>query len=160
MWPLLAFGAPRPQAPLLLLVATGWEAHRFLLRIVYWLLTGALLGVGLIAILTIGSLFLLLGVILVVIGAFRVGPRGIWATLVGSGAAGAAILTWDVASAPRACQGGEGLPNVNDFSCVETPFGPLTTYHVLALIFGVIAVLGLVWPVAQQLWIRLRSQAA
>ena len=123
-------------------------------RIVYWLLTGALLGVGFIAILSIGSLFLLLGVLLVVFGALRVGPRGIWAALVGFGAAPAGILIWDVVSAPWACQGGEGLPNVNYFSCIDTPFGLLTTYHILALFFGVIALFGLAWPLAQRLWTR------
>ena len=50
-------------------------------RIGYWLLTGALIGFGMIAILSIGSLFLLLGVMLLVVGALRVGPRGIWAAL-------------------------------------------------------------------------------
>ncbi len=129
-------------------------------RIAYWLLTGALLGVGFIAILSIGSLFVLLGVVLVVLGALRVGPRGIWAALVGFGAAPAGILIWDVVSAPRACQGGEGLPNVNCFSCVDTPFGMLTTYHVLALIFGLIALAGLVWPLVRMVWTRTSSKAA
>jgi hypothetical protein len=128
-------------------------------RIVYWLLTGALIGFGCIAILSNGTLFLALGMILIAIGAWRVGPRGIWASLVGFGAAPAGILIWDVVSAPWACQGGEGLPNVNYFSCVDTPFGMLTTYHVLALIFGLIAVVGLVWPLAQWLWTRSHSQA-
>src|SRR5689334_1856078 len=102
-------------------------------RIVYWLLTGALIGVGMIAILSIGSLFLLLGVILLVVGALRVGPRGIWAAIVGFGALPAGILIWDVTSMPWACESGDALPNVNYFSCVETPFGLFTTYHVMAL---------------------------
>ena len=73
-------------------------------RIAYWLLTGALLGVGFIAILSIGALFLLLGVLLAVFGAIRVGPRGIWAALVGFGALPAGILIWDVTSMPWACE--------------------------------------------------------
>jgi hypothetical protein len=129
-------------------------------RVIYWLLTGALLGVGFIAVLSIGSLFVLLGVLLVVLGALRVGARGIWAALVGFGAAPAGILIEDVVSAPWACQGGEGLPNVNHFSCVDTPFGMLTTYHVLALIFGLVALFGLMWPLAQRLRTRSRPQAA
>jgi hypothetical protein len=72
-------------------------------RIIYWLLTGALLGVGFIAILSIGSLFVLLGVLLLVFGALRVGQRGIWAAFVGFGALPAGILIWDVTSAPWAC---------------------------------------------------------
>jgi hypothetical protein len=89
-------------------------------RIVYWLLTGALIGFGLIAILSIGALFLALGMILAVIGALRVDARGIWAALVGFGALPAGILIWDVVSAPWACQGPgiSSLPNVNYFgSC-------------------------------------------
>jgi hypothetical protein len=129
-------------------------------RVVYWLLTGAFIGLGLIAILSIGAPFLLLGVLMVIFGAFRVGPRGIWAALVGFGAVPAGILIWDVTSMPWACQGGEGLPNVNYFSCVDTPFGLLTTYHVMAFFFGVITLVGLVWPLAQRLWIRSRSQVA
>jgi hypothetical protein len=129
-------------------------------RIGYWLLTGALIGFGMIAILSIGSLFLLLGVILLVVGALRVGPRGIWAALVGFGAVPAGILIWDVTSMPWACQGGEPLPNVNYFVCVDTPFGLLTAYHVMALIFGLVALVGLVWPLSQRLWTHSRSQAA
>jgi hypothetical protein len=129
-------------------------------RIGYWLLTGALIGFGCIAILSIGPLFLLLGLILIAIGAWKVGPRGIWAALVGLGAVPAGILIWDVTSAPWACQGGEAPPNVNYFSCVETPFGPLTAYHVMAFIFGLIAGVGLLWPLAQSIWTRSRSQTA
>jgi len=125
-------------------------------RIIYWLLTGALLGVGVISILSIGSLFVLLGVLLVVLGALRIGARGIWAASVGIGAATACILIWDVVSAPWACEGGDAVPNVNYYSCVDTPFGPLTTYHVMAFLFGLIALLGLAWPLAQRLWMRSR----
>jgi hypothetical protein len=129
-----------------------------MLRVLYWLLTGALIGVGCIAILSIGSLLLLLGLILIAIGAWRVGPRGTWAALVGFGALPAGILIWDVTSMPWACQGGEPLPNINYFVCVETPFGTVTAYHVMAFIFGLVALLGLV--LAQWLWIRSRSQTA
>jgi hypothetical protein len=63
---------------------------------------------------------------------------------------------------PWACQGPgiSSLPNVNYFSCVETPFGTVTAYHVMALIFGLIAVVGLLWPLAQSIWTRSRSQMA
>jgi hypothetical protein len=136
------------------------DGSRLMWRIAYWLLTGALLGVGFIAILSIGSLFVLLGVLLVVLGALRVGPRGIWAALVGFGAVPAAILIWAVTSMPGACEGRDALPNVNYFSCVDTPLGPLTTYHVMALFFGVIVLAGLVWPLARMVWTRTSSRAA
>src|SRR5436305_1306117 len=128
-------------------------------RVVYWLLTGALIGFGFIRILSIGSLFLLLGLILVVIGALRVGAHGIWAALVGFGALPAGILIWDVTTMPWAC-GNAGLLNVNYFSCVDTPFGLLTAYHVMALIFGLVALVGLVWPLARMVWTRTNSNMA
>jgi hypothetical protein len=77
---------------------------------------------------------------------------------VGFGALPAGILIWDVTSMPWACQGGDALPNVNYFVCVDTPFGLLTTYHVMALIFGLVSLLGLGWPLVQRLWMRARSQ--
>ena len=125
-------------------------------RVIYWLFTGALLGFGFIGILSIGAPFLLLDVLLIVFGALKVGLREIWAALLCFGAAPAGILIWDVVSAPWACQGREGLPNVNYFSCVDTPFGIFTTYHVLAFFFGLIALAGLVWPLAQWLWTQAR----
>jgi len=124
-------------------------------RILYWLLTGALLGFGYIAILSIGFPFLLLGALLVAIGAIRLGGVGVWAGFVGFGALPAAILLWDVTSAPWDCQpsgGGISLPHVNYYPCVDTFAGPLTSYHVMAFGFGVIAVGGLAWPLARSLW--------
>ena len=138
------------------------KGGRLMWRIIYWLLTGAFIGFGLIGILSIGAPFLLLGVLLAVFGALRVGPRGIWVALVGFGALPAGILIWDVTSMPWACEadGVDSLPNVNYFSCVDTPFGPLTAYHVMALFFGVIVLVGLVWPLAQRLWARSHLQTA
>jgi hypothetical protein len=71
-------------------------------------------------------------------------------------------LIWDVVSAPWACQGPgiSSLPNVNYFSCVDTPFGLLTSYHVMAFFFGLIAVVGLAWPLARRVLARSCSRAA
>jgi hypothetical protein len=132
-------------------------------RVLYWLLTGALIGFGAIAILSIGVPFLLLGLILLVVGAIRLGGAGLWAALVGFGGLPAAILVWDLASAPWACTStiSEELPNVNYFSdCVATVLGPLTPYHVMAFGFGVIALVGLVWPLLHQLSVRRHPAAA
>jgi hypothetical protein len=46
-------------------------------RTLYWLLTGALIGIGYIAILSIGFPFLILGLILLTVGAIRLGGRGL-----------------------------------------------------------------------------------
>jgi hypothetical protein len=134
----------------------------FTARTLYWLLTGALIGFGVIAAASIGIPFFLLGVVLVVVGALRVGGAGLWAALVGFGGLPASILVWDLTSAPWACMsptGGE-LPNVHYFTCVDTFLGPLTTYHVMAFGFGVIALVGLAWPLLHRLWTREHHAAA
>lgn len=82
-------------------------------RILYWLLTGACLGFGVIAILCIGIFFLAAGLILLVFGAIRFQGKGLWAALVGFGGAPALILIWDVTSGPWGCMapgGGTSQP--------------------------------------------------
>jgi hypothetical protein len=123
-------------------------------RILYWLLTGALIGVGLLAILSVGLPFLVLGLILATFGAIRLGARGLWAALIGFGSLPAAILLRDVTSTAWACEpsgGGTVQPNVSYYSCVDTLVGRLTTYHVLALGFGVVALFGIAWPLFRRL---------
>ena len=111
-----------------------------MLRALYWFVAGALIGAGVIAILSIGVLFLLAGLILVVIGAIRVGARGLWAGLVGFGLLPMLILVGDLS--------GPG------------PIEPASTaqaYHMLAIIFGAIALLGLVWGLIWELVATLRG---
>lgn len=129
-------------------------------RIPYWLLVGALLGFGVIAILSIGIFFLAAGLLLLVFGASRFGGRRLWAALIGFGAAPALLLLWDVTSQPWACEPanhtivsssvppGSSYTSPNYYTCVNTFVGPLTTYHVLAAIFGAIALVGLLWGLA------------
>lgn len=126
-------------------------------RLLYWLLTGACLGFGVIAILSIGIFFLAAGLILLVVGAIRLGGHGIWAALVGFGALPAAILLYDVTSGPWGCitpGGGESPGGSSYYNCVQTPFGVLTSYHVMAAGFLVIALAGLVWPLLALLFRR------
>lgn len=128
-------------------------------RILYWLVTGAFLGFGVIAILSIGVPFLLAGAIMLAIGTIRLGGRGLWAALVGFGVAPAAILIWDVVSAPWGCTWmgavvSASTSGVNYYNCVQTPFGVLTSYHVMAAGFVVIALAGLTWPLLARLFRR------
>ena len=61
----------------------------------------------------------------------------------------------DVTRAPWACLPDNGelsLPNVNYFLCVDTFAGQLTTYHVMAFGFGLIALAGLAWPLLSRVW--------
>lgn len=132
-------------------------------RVLYWLLTGALIGFGMIGILSIGFPFLLLGLAGVIFGAIRLGSSGLWAALIGFGGLPAVILVWDVTSMPWACSSPTGAattPNTNYYTCVDTFLGPLTTYQVMAFGFGAIALLGLVWPLLLQVWVRVHRTAA
>jgi hypothetical protein len=97
-----------------------------MLRALYWFVAGALLGFGVIAILSIGVLFLLAGLIMVVIGAIRFGARGLWAGLIGFGLVPMLIL-------------------LNDLQQPIQPESTAQAYQMLAIIFGAIALLGLVW---------------
>jgi len=66
----------------------------------YWLLAGALIGFGLIAILSIGFPFLFVGCGLVIYGIIRFRFRGFWAFLVGFGALPALILSAQLVGSP------------------------------------------------------------
>lgn len=132
-------------------------------RTLYWLLTGACIGFGIIAILSIGIFFLAAGLILLVVGASRFRGRGLWAALVGFGGAPALLLLWDVVSGPWGCitpGGGDSQPGVSYYNCVQTPIGQLTSYHVMAFGFGVIALAGLTWPLLRRLVTRSFDRSA
>lgn len=129
----------------------------------YWLFAGAVIGFGIIAILSIGLPFIILGMLLVAFGAVRFGIRDLWAAVVGLGLLPAAILLWDVTTGPWACapqSGGTSQVGVSYYTCVRTPIGMLTTYHVLAFWFGVVALLGLAWPLLASLVRRARRRTA
>jgi hypothetical protein len=104
-----------------------------MLRALYWFVAGGLLGFGVIAILSIGAPLILLGLILVVIGAIRLGARELWGALLGCGLVPLAFLLNDLQD-----------PNIQ-------PAATAQTYQVLALIFGAIAALGLAWGVVATL---------
>jgi hypothetical protein len=129
-----------------------------------WLAIGAVLGFSVIAILSIGLPFLLLGVILAAIAGPWVGLRGVWAAVVGFGCLPALILVWDLISAPWSCAPPPGVSTsqvgVNYYSCADTFAGRLTTDQVMALFFGLVALIGLVWPLAHRLWERRQHAAA
>lgn len=97
------------------------------LRALYWFVAGGLLGFGVIAILSIGAPLIVLGLILIVVGVLRLGPRGLWGALLGCGLVPLAFLLNDL-------QNSEILP-----------LATAQTYTVMAMIFGAIAALGLAW---------------
>lgn len=137
-------------------------------HVLYWLVVGALFGLGVVSILSIGVILLALGIALLVVGAARVGGRGLWAGVVGFGLAPALLLLWDLTSWPWACNPGSNATyspitygatyrSPNYYTCVDTFVGPLTTYHVLAAIFGGIALVGILIGLA--VYLRGRSRA-
>lgn len=114
----------------------------------YWLITGALTGSSLLGVLSFGFPFVILGVILVAVGLIWMRGAEWWTALVGFGGVPAVLLLLEVTSRPWACISGPvtgGRPNVGYYTCVETPVGPLTIYHIMAIVFGAIALAGLVW---------------
>ena len=132
----------------------------------YWLFVGALLGIGLIGMLSIGIFLFVPGLALLIFGAIRLRGRGMWAAVVGFGAAPALLLLWDVSSGPWACQPanntyvsptvqpGSSYTSPSFYSCVNTPIGQLTTYHVMAAGFGAVALVGLLLGLVALRWSR------
>jgi len=119
----------------------------------YWIVAGALIGFGVIGILSIGLPFLLIGLGMVVYGIIRFRARGFWAALIGFGTLPAFILIVDIITAPPPCNGQPLVlpPNASSVSCGYIP----TSYYILAVFFGAIALLGMAWPLLQ----RLRSRS-
>jgi len=82
----------------LLMLASGFATRTAAL---YWTAAGAIMGLGMIAIFSIGLALLLLAAGLVLLGFKRFGSGRLWATLVGMGLAPAFTLTYDYLTADR-----------------------------------------------------------
>lgn len=65
----------------------------------YWLVAGAVVGFGLIGLMTIGFPFLIAGMILCVVGVWRPGIGGSWAFLIGLGGLPALVFLRHIADA-------------------------------------------------------------
>ncbi|HZS79776.1 MAG TPA: hypothetical protein VFA41_24410 [Ktedonobacteraceae bacterium] len=126
----------------------------------YWLLTGGLVSFGFLGILSIGLPFLLVGIGMLIYAIIRGRFNGFWAFLVGFGALPALILAIQFVMSP--------LP-----TCTVTPTGisyqssqssPGTTggcyppgYYTMVIFFGVIALLGIIWPLLTGFFRRFHS---
>jgi hypothetical protein len=97
-----------------------------MLRVLYWFVAGGLIGFGVIGILSIGAPFILLGLILAMMSAIRLGARELWGALLGGGLVPLSIL-------------------LIDRSHPILPAATGQTYHVMAAIFGAMALLGSLW---------------
>ncbi len=112
-----------------------------------WALTGALAGVGLIAILSLGWALILLGAILAGATVWISRGHGLWALLVGFGLAPAAILLFDIATAPPPCPTQPVIVTGGSYTCGYTP--PSYTY--LAAGFLAVAVIGALVPLRRRI---------
>jgi hypothetical protein len=122
-------------------------------QVLYWLLTGALIGFGFIGIFSIGLPFLVVGLGLLVFGLIRFKGRGFWAALLGVGGLPAIFFLADIVTAPPPCPpDGITVPAsaTGGFSCS----GSLDSYRMLAVVFSVIALVGIVWGLLQRLLAR------
>ena len=118
---------------------TAMTATRRVLKALYWFIAGGLVGVGCIAILSIGVCLIALSVPLVVLGAVRGWLRELWAGVVGFGLAPMAILLAD-------------LQNRDQIQ----PASTADFYQLLAIGFGVIAVFGVVLGIAMETYLVAR----
>ena len=112
-----------------------------------WAFVGALLGVGVIAILSIGGLLLLAGVLLGAATIWLTRGRGLWAALTGFGLLPALILFFDILSAPPPCPTVPVVVTSGSFTCGD---GVPPAYPYLALAFLAIAVAGALLPLARR----------
>lgn len=117
-------------------------------NILYWGCTGALLGFGLIGMMTIGLPFLLLGTLMLVYGVTRLGRTGTWSGLVGFGVLPALFLLPRYLFTER-CAPGTVLslpadaPPGTTVSCGQVP----QEYLYMGLAFVAIATIGLIWGI-------------
>ncbi len=118
-----------------------------------WALVGALFGVGVIAALSIGWALIVAGVILAAIIAWLGRGRGMWAVLVGFGLAPAAILLFDVVTAPPPCPTQPVIVTEGSYTCGYTP--PSYTY--MAIAFLAIALVGALIPLIPRITRARRS---
>lgn len=122
----------------------------------YWLLAGALIGFGLIGLLSIRFPFLLVGCGLALYGIIRSKFREFWASLVGFGSLPAIILVAQLAGSTVCTVTSSGVTDSS--SSGSSSCYPLS-YYSFAIFFGCIASLGAAWPLLRVLLRRLRPQS-
>ncbi len=104
-----------------------------------WGVSGGLIGLGLIALWSIGFFVLLAGVGLGIYLVGRLGFDGIWAAVSGFGLVPAGVLLYDIHSASPSCGGASlGPEQTGSVSCSTVP----NSYAVMAAFFGCVALLG------------------
>jgi hypothetical protein len=115
--------------------------------LLYWGLTGAVTGFGLIGLMSIGLPFLIFGLIMVVVGVWRPGIGGVWGVLIGFGGLPALVFASHIVKGvrttlnPYCAQQGPGTllpPPAGPVECAYIP----GSYYVMFAVFAAIALLG------------------
>ncbi len=123
---------------------------RRLVAFLYWFTCGALIGLGLAIIYSIGLLLVVLEVVFLVYEVRKVGDKGLWVAVVGLGGAPASLLLIRYLISKPCPSGQNGLAITvgpgEAAGCSHFPEGYL--YYIA--IFGVIALIGLGWGLVQK----------
>jgi hypothetical protein len=111
-------------------------------RLLYWLMTGLVIGTGLISfdVYLISLPLILIGLALLISGISRFRGSEFWALLIGLGVVPASILVFDIVTASPPCTGNilTVPPGGTGASCSYIP----QSYYVFALVFAAIALVG------------------
>jgi hypothetical protein len=139
--------------------------------LLYWVATGAVMGFGLIGLMTIGFPFLIVGLAMAIVGVWKPGIGGIWGFLLGFGGLPALVFLSHIVEGVRTALNpycaqsfGSGTPASPATGSIEIPpgAGPVecayipVSYYVMFAIFAAIALLG----VALGLFARRRFRTA
>jgi hypothetical protein len=130
--------------------------------LLYWVATGAVMGFGLIGLMTIGFPFLIAGLAMAGVGVWKPGVGGAWGVLIGFSGLPALVFLSHIAEGARSALNpfcdqsmGPGTPLPPPPGPVECAYIP-GSYYVMFAVFAAIALAGL----ALGLLLRARSRAA
>lgn len=105
-------------------------------RTIFWIFTGACMGFGLIAF-GLGLLPFFFGAVLALYGIKRIGAQGFWITLVSIGIVPTGLVAYQYITADP-----------------TTTFYPTNPLFPLAVVFGPIVLIGLIWGYRERRQIR------
>lgn len=120
-------------------------------QILFWLLAGGIVGMGLIGIdiFFLSIPCIIVGLILTIIGINLWGIKQLWAAFLGLGLVPALFLFYDIITVPPPCP--LTGPVVPANAPILTCGGPLPTlYYILLACFGGIALVAGMWPIVRK----------
>ncbi|HEX2728976.1 MAG TPA: hypothetical protein VHM16_04425 [Rubrobacteraceae bacterium] len=119
-------------------------------EVLYWTITGAMMGFGLIGLMTIGFPFLIVGLVMAFIGLWKPGISRAWAALIGFGGLPALFFLSHMIDSARSAVNpycnitGPNTGEINippEVSMVECSYSP-ASYYVMFAVFAAITLLG------------------